>query len=523
MRYVLLALVVMLTACSPSAAFDPTEPPDLQEAPPLAETGLAGTSWVLVEIMWGPPIAGTRFTLDFTESTIGGITCDGYSASYTASVERTSYGDGSLSIGEIETTDLPCERDGEGDQEVSYYNILSMMQAYRITSDGLLILENPLMDPCCLIFAPAADTPDPANIVNGTSWVVTQINGEAPLPDTEITASFDAEQISGSAGCNQYSASYTLGSLSDIGGTGISAVGTTKMLCNEPEGMMDQEALFVQILESVTNISRYGDGELTMSSGDGKSYLVLRAPDNPPPPISDLVDTDWILNSLSGSIPLDDTQLSLSFSEGAATGFGGCNTFSSNYWEDADRVIEIEGILTHGQCADPAGVMDQEAAYFNILRRVTRYTLINDSTLELSGTAGTLTFRRAPEYDLNPALLIGTTWVLRMIDGAELDLAFPAPTIEFVEQRKISGTIDNIRLGGFGGCRDFEVSFNYTSAALHFNDPKMLSETCEDADALGFEDNFFAKLVSTIAYVQDGDTLDLIGLNGRVLSFERMQ
>ena len=47
--------------------------------------------------------------------------------------------------------------------------------------------------------------------LDGTEWVLVTLGGEAPLPDTAPSAEFSADQISGSAGCNTYFATYEVG------------------------------------------------------------------------------------------------------------------------------------------------------------------------------------------------------------------------------------------------------------------------------------------------------------------------
>ncbi len=45
--------------------------------------------------------------------------------------------------------------------------------------------------------------------LEGTSWILTTLNGAEPLPDTTITANFEADgNLAGSDGCNRYGARY---------------------------------------------------------------------------------------------------------------------------------------------------------------------------------------------------------------------------------------------------------------------------------------------------------------------------
>jgi heat shock protein HslJ len=65
------------------------------------------------------------------------------------------------------------------------------------------------------------------------------------LGGTEITASFDENgQLTGSAGCNAYNASYTLGR----GQIEIAMPTATRKTCAEPAGIMEQEAAYLAAL-----------------------------------------------------------------------------------------------------------------------------------------------------------------------------------------------------------------------------------------------------------------------------------
>jgi len=64
------------------------------------------------------------------------------------------------------------------------------------------------------------------------------------LPDTTVDARFTNGQIGGSAGCNQFTATYEItGDLIAIG-----RAMTTRKHCAEPDGIMEQEQEYLQAL-----------------------------------------------------------------------------------------------------------------------------------------------------------------------------------------------------------------------------------------------------------------------------------
>ena len=110
----------------------------------------------------------------------------------------------------------------------------------------------------------------------GTSWEVTAYNnGEravvSVLIGTRITAHFgDDGRVTGSAGCNQYFANY------EVKGESISIAqpAATRRFCAKPEGVMDQEARFLEALRSATTFRRENE-RLALRTADGALALTL--------------------------------------------------------------------------------------------------------------------------------------------------------------------------------------------------------------------------------------------------------
>lgn len=107
------------------------------------------------------------------------------------------------------------------------------------------------------------------------SWVLTQINGAGIIPGTEITAIFgDSGNLSGSAGCNSYTAGYQVNGAALT----ISQISTTQQICGEPPGVMDQESLYILVLGSATGFEVQGQ-TLSIRSARGQlQYANLLGP-----------------------------------------------------------------------------------------------------------------------------------------------------------------------------------------------------------------------------------------------------
>jgi len=129
---------------------------------------------------------------------------------------------------------------------------------------GRLVLE--LADGAgSLVFVPQRDL-----ALVGSSWLVRAVNkGRQGVVSaalgSAITVSFDAEgRMSGSTGCNRYSAEFSVqGDALDVG-----TASATRKLCSEPERVMQREAEFLIALGTVERFEQRGE-RLQLLTADG--------------------------------------------------------------------------------------------------------------------------------------------------------------------------------------------------------------------------------------------------------------
>lgn len=114
----------------------------------------------------------------------------------------------------------------------------------------------------------------PQNPLNGTAWQVTGYNTggamASPLTGTTLTARFDAEQITGNAGCNDYSGPYHV-SGSNIA---IGNLATGMMACDDSTGVMQQESDYLAALQSAATF-RFDGNRLELRRADGTAVVML--------------------------------------------------------------------------------------------------------------------------------------------------------------------------------------------------------------------------------------------------------
>ena len=112
--------------------------------------------------------------------------------------------------------------------------------------------------------------------LDGSSWALRSYQdstGETVnvLPRSTTTVHFQANQVTGIAGCNNYSASYqaTRNKLS------FGPAATTRKFCNAPLGIMQQENAFLDALDSTASY-KLTPNSLEMLDSRGNTLLTFR-------------------------------------------------------------------------------------------------------------------------------------------------------------------------------------------------------------------------------------------------------
>ena len=125
---------------------------------------------------------------------------------------------------------------------------------------------------------PDESSDDPAPVrLDGTQWTVTEYRAEegglvGVLDGTRVTMIFgDDARVTGSAGCNGYSASYAVGA----GGLSVGLPAATRMFCGELDGLMDQEFRFLFLLEQAAGMGWQAEA-LILVDESGEPLLLLR-------------------------------------------------------------------------------------------------------------------------------------------------------------------------------------------------------------------------------------------------------
>ena len=198
----------------------------------------------------------------------------------------------------------------------------------------------------------------------GQPWVLTSgIDVPQDVAVTWPSATFEGGTVAGSTGCNRYTGSYIV----DGDSLEIGPLATTRMACLPPLDRI--ERAYVAALGRVTGW-RSADDELVLV-GTEDAELLRYAPASP---VGNWQVTGFLRGDAVTS-PLVGTELTARFGDdGALTGSAGCNRYTGSYTSDKGAIEITAPASTRKACAEPAGVMEQEAAYLDALPNGGRHT-----------------------------------------------------------------------------------------------------------------------------------------------------
>lgn len=220
--------------------------------------GFTGQFWVLDGATSDPAIdAGATVTLRADSGRVSGqAPCNAYNAAITVD------GD-SIEVGRIATSRMACDP-ATAKAETTFLQALGRVDAFNAHADRLTLTGTDVD----LVF----DAPDFAATIVGT-WEVVNLAAagalSTPLPGTTPTITFaDDGTLDANAGCNQIGGNWRLVGASIT----IADTRRTEMACQDPVGVMEQEAALAAALERAARVE-IAD-QLTIFDGDENTLIV---------------------------------------------------------------------------------------------------------------------------------------------------------------------------------------------------------------------------------------------------------
>jgi len=252
---VMLAAVISLSvvACAVSNTIADTSTYTLKE-----------TSWVLVNLHDQSLIPDSLITLNVESGKMTGKDgCNNYNTAYTLNADKLSINSN------VAATMMACP-EPIMQQASAYVTALTATTAYKIDSSQLTLID--------ANGKTLATFTKQSGEMNGTAWQVMSINNGKQavislINASKLTSVFGTDgKLSGSAGCNNYTASYEY----DVTGKHVKiwSVASTRKMCSQPTGVMEQETQFLQALATVATY-RIDGKKLELRTANGALAVIL--------------------------------------------------------------------------------------------------------------------------------------------------------------------------------------------------------------------------------------------------------
>jgi heat shock protein HslJ len=344
-----------------------------------------------------------------------------------------------------------------------------------------------------LVGAPAvAQTPEPVQVLD-VEWTLSRLDGESVPPDPAVTATFASDgALTGSGGCNGYSATWT----SDGSSLTVTDLQATRMACSDEVDA--QEASYFRLLEDAASWSLDGtaivitttSGATLMYGGDGATTDGLT-----------LVGS-WPLATVDGEAPPPGMSVTLDIRADGTLSGEACNAYNASYTATEAGDLSVDAIAaTRKSCGDAADAF--EASYLDGLQNATQWGT-QDGQLFLFGSAD-LVFGAGSASD---ATLTGQEWLLTAIGGAPIDGGLGI-SVSFGEDGTATGS---------GGCNRFTGPYTADDETLSVGPLASTRMSC-GVTTDDLESTYLSALESAVGFAISGQDLVISTTTDQTLEF----
>jgi heat shock protein HslJ len=208
---------------------------------------------------------------------------------------------------------------------------------------------------------------------------------------------------------------------------------------------------------------------------------------------------------------LEDTAITLKFSERGISGSSGCNFYSAQYTRQPKNGIEIGEVAnTEMGCSNPAGILEQGEAYISTIQKAISYRL-NAENLFMMDAQGNilLQYRLLPKFEGDPEGLFEKTWRLVYADGME-EYELSAFTLWF----------NRSTFGGTTVCRDYEGDYQLVEESIRVTSLRMPTDLGCAQEELLTEGTYTSFFVSIDQFNVSQNRLELYTVQNDKLIYE---
>jgi len=266
--------MICFAGCTSQPATPPTTPAPVATQLPAVSQPIATPSpivgeWDLISYNNGKGaietvIIGSEVTANFQANWIvaGSGGCNQYSAGYTTTASN------GITISQPTTTLMACANNVM-QQETQYLSLMQKATKFEIAGDQLSLFDS--AGTKLLIYNKRVPVP-----LSGTWNLFSYNNGKGAIQSVMIGSTTNAVfgsnwKLSGTGGCNQYSAGYTT---TASNGITITQPTSTMMMC--AEAVMQQEYQYFSLLPTAAKYEISGD-QLTLFNLTGTKILIYKS------------------------------------------------------------------------------------------------------------------------------------------------------------------------------------------------------------------------------------------------------
>ena len=244
------------TSPAPSSAASP--------GPSEATVELVGPRWVVTSIAGKDTVAASRPTMVFgADGRVQGTgSCNSYGGPYQLDGDA-------IDVGDVASTMMLCADQAIAAQETAFFAALGGAQTWQLDDAGNLVIDGASRIVAEAGPAEASGSPAASGLIG--TWNLAEMGPTADFAHLQPTIEFGADgAVSGFAGCNTFSGSYTI----DGAALALGPLATTKMACERPGSAV--EADYLSALSAVTGWAVEPDGRLRLDGAVPLRYV--RAP-----------------------------------------------------------------------------------------------------------------------------------------------------------------------------------------------------------------------------------------------------
>jgi heat shock protein HslJ len=364
-----------------------------RKLPATVDPALRDTEWLLTSLNGESLLEGTRITLNLAGEGFDGLAgCNNYGGEYEAA------DGGGLRFGFFSVTAMACPSpEGIMEQEQAYIDALTEASTYRLEGNRLEIQD--VAGGTILLFARKEEfATDPGDLA-GTAWRLVSIDGERFGGGSAFTLAFYSGTIlGGQAGCRDYLAAY------QASGDDLNLLFEAMFdaNCRVEDADLEQEGEFLGVMAPEADL-RLAEEQLEIYGERGGVLVFGPLPEEANLSLDGPI---WSLLAFVGPNPYAEepepwpvpdglllgTTIDLVFEGDTVRGSAGCNSYEAAY-SRADSSLSVEAItFTEMACLQPAGVMEQEAHYRELLAAVRSHHIYGDRLWLETGNGQALVF-----------------------------------------------------------------------------------------------------------------------------------